>query len=82
MAGTWPGHDVMESGRNPDAGRQRGGTREKRSVSPSVIVGWANEAGTGKPIKFSGMVISRWKGGKIVEAWNNFDLHLVEQQLG
>ena len=40
-----------------------------------------NEAGTGKPVKFSGMVISRWRDGKIVEAWNNFDFHLMELQL-
>ena len=40
-----------------------------------------NEAGTGKPVKFSGMVISRWRDGKIAEAWNNFDFHLMELQL-
>jgi hypothetical protein len=32
-------------------------------------------------VKFSGMVISRWRDGKIVEAWNNFDFHLMELQL-
>ena len=50
-----------------------------RTAARCLVTG--NEAGTGKSIEISGMVISRWKDGKIVEAWNNFDLHLVEQQL-
>ena len=52
---------------------------EDRTAARCVVTG--NEAGTGKPIKFSGMVISRWKDGKIVEAWNIFDFHVIEQQL-
>jgi predicted ester cyclase len=50
-----------------------------RTAARCLVTG--NEAGTEKPIKFTGIVISRWRDGKIVEAWNNFDLHLVEQQL-
>ena len=50
-----------------------------RTAARCLVTG--NEAGTEKPIAFTGIVISRWRDGKIVEAWNNFDLHLVEQQL-
>ena len=36
---------------------------------------------SGKPIKFTGMTLTRWRDGKIVEAWNNFDFHEIERQL-
>ena len=34
-----------------------------------------------KPVSFTGMTIVRWQDGKIVEAWNNFDFHVMRQQL-
>jgi steroid delta-isomerase-like uncharacterized protein len=37
---------------------------------------------TQAPVAFTGMVISRIKDGKIVEAWNNFDFMKMYKQLG
>ena len=37
---------------------------------------------TQSPVEFSGMTIVRIKNGKIVEAWNNFDLLTMNKQLG
>jgi predicted ester cyclase len=39
-------------------------------------------AATQKPIDFTGMCIGRIAGGKIVEAWNNFDFMGMYQQVG
>ena len=39
-------------------------------------------AATHQPIEISGMTIARVKGGKIVEAWNNFDFLSLYQQIG
>ena len=36
---------------------------------------------TGKPVKFSGMCLARIQDGKLVEAWNNFDLPTMYRQL-
>jgi predicted ester cyclase len=36
---------------------------------------------SGKPVTFTGMTFTRWRGGKIVEAWNNFDFHVMQQQI-
>ena len=36
---------------------------------------------TGKPVKFTGMCLARVKDGKLVEAWNNFDLGTMYRQL-
>jgi predicted ester cyclase len=39
-------------------------------------------AATNNPIEFSGLCIVRVEGGKIVEAWNNFDFASLNQQIG
>lgn len=39
-------------------------------------------AATNKPIMITGTAIARVKDGKIVEAWNNFDLLSLNQQIG
>ena len=39
-------------------------------------------APTGKKVTITGMVISRWEGGKEVEAWESFDTLAFYQQLG
>jgi len=38
-------------------------------------------AASGKPVSFAGEVIVRLKDGRAVEAWNNFDFHIMDQQL-
>ena len=37
---------------------------------------------TGKSVDFSGMTIVRFRDGKIIEAWNNFDFLSFYQQIG
>ena len=37
---------------------------------------------TQKPVEFTGMTFARVRGGKIVEAWNNFDFMSMYSQLG
>jgi steroid delta-isomerase-like uncharacterized protein len=37
---------------------------------------------TDSPVEFDGICIVRVRGGKIVEAWNNFDFMSMFQQLG
>ena len=37
---------------------------------------------TERPVEFTGMTFARVRGGKIVEAWNNFDFMSMFQQLG
>ena len=37
---------------------------------------------TNRPVEFTGICIVRVSGGKIVEAWNNFDFMSMFQQLG
>jgi steroid delta-isomerase-like uncharacterized protein len=39
-------------------------------------------AATGLPTEFTGITIVRIEGGKIVEAWNNFDFMTMYKQLG
>jgi steroid delta-isomerase-like uncharacterized protein len=39
-------------------------------------------AATNRPVEFTGISIVRISGGKIVEAWNNFDFMAMFQQLG
>ena len=39
-------------------------------------------AASGRAVEFTGMTIARVRGGKIVEAWNNFDFMSMFQQLG
>ncbi len=39
-------------------------------------------AATQQPVEFTGMTFARVRGGKIVEAWNNFDFMSMFQQLG
>ena len=39
-------------------------------------------AATDQPVEFTGISIVRISGGKIVEAWNNFDFMSMFQQLG
>ncbi|HEX8187970.1 MAG TPA: ester cyclase [Pyrinomonadaceae bacterium] len=39
-------------------------------------------AATSRPVEFNGMTFLRVRGGKIVEAWNNFDFMTMFQQLG
>jgi steroid delta-isomerase-like uncharacterized protein len=39
-------------------------------------------AATDSPVEFTGIAIVRASGGKIVEAWNNFDFMSMYQQLG
>lgn len=39
-------------------------------------------AATSRPVEFTGMTFARVRGGKIVEAWNNFDFMSMFQQLG
>jgi steroid delta-isomerase-like uncharacterized protein len=38
-------------------------------------------AATKRPVEFTGMSITRWRNGQIVEAWNNFDFMAMYQQL-
>jgi len=37
---------------------------------------------TERPVEFTGMTFARIRGGKIVEAWNNFDFMTMYRQLG
>ncbi len=39
-------------------------------------------AATKRPVEFTGMTFARVRGGKIVEAWNNFDFMSMYGQLG
>ena len=39
-------------------------------------------AATGREVEFTGIAIVRVSGGKIVEAWNNFDFMSMFRQLG
>lgn len=39
-------------------------------------------AATQSPVEFTGITIVRWKNGKIVEAWNNFDFMTMYRQVG
>lgn len=39
-------------------------------------------AATSRAVEFTGMTFIRVRGGKIVEAWNNFDFMSMFQQLG
>jgi len=39
-------------------------------------------AATNAPMEITGMAMVRIQGGKIVEAWNNFDFMTMHQQLG
>ena len=39
-------------------------------------------AATHQPTEFTGMTFARVRGGKIIEAWNNFDFMSMHQQLG
>ena len=39
-------------------------------------------AATQRPVEFTGISITRWRDGQIVEAWNNFDFMTMYQQLG
>ncbi|HEX8291715.1 MAG TPA: ester cyclase [Pyrinomonadaceae bacterium] len=39
-------------------------------------------AATSRPVEFTGMTFARVRGGKIVEAWNNFDFMSMFRQLG
>jgi len=39
-------------------------------------------AATNKPVEITGLLISRVKGGKTVECWNNFDLLSLYRQIG
>ena len=42
----------------------------------------AKHAKTGKDVKFSGIVLVRIDGGKIVESWNHFDFLTLYKQIG
>jgi len=35
-----------------------------------------------RPIRLSGMAWGRWRDGKLVEAWNNFDFLSLYEQIG
>lgn len=37
---------------------------------------------TGKEVSFTGLCVGRYKDGKLVEGWNNFDFLKMYQQLG
>ncbi len=37
---------------------------------------------TGKTVRFGGIVMTRWKDGKIVEGWNQIDIAGMLKQLG
>ncbi len=37
---------------------------------------------TGKPVTFTGMILERMAGGKIVEHWEQMDMMGVMQQIG
>ncbi|HUB95989.1 MAG TPA: ester cyclase [Stellaceae bacterium] len=39
------------------------------------------QAGSGKPVRFTGMTMIRTKDGKITEGWNNYDFDVMRQQL-
>jgi predicted ester cyclase len=38
-------------------------------------------APTQRPVRLTGIIITRWKDGKIIEAWNEFDAWGMMQQL-
>jgi steroid delta-isomerase-like uncharacterized protein len=38
-------------------------------------------AATKRPVEFTGICLTRWHAGQIVEAWNNFDFMTMFQQL-
>ena len=38
-------------------------------------------APTNKPVKFTALILIRWKNGKIVEGWNEFDAWGMMQQI-
>ena len=42
----------------------------------------AIDAVSGKEVKFSGLCMTKIKGGKIAEAWNHYDFLSMYQQLG
>jgi predicted ester cyclase len=42
----------------------------------------AIDTGSGKKVKFSGLCMTKIKGGKIAEAWNHYDFLDMYQQLG
>lgn len=39
-------------------------------------------AATERPVEFTGIAVVRYRDGRIVEAWNNFDFMTMFQQLG
>jgi predicted ester cyclase len=40
------------------------------------------KSAAGKDVSFSGLCVGRYKNGKLLEAWNNFDFLKMYQQLG
>jgi predicted ester cyclase len=50
-----------------------------RMAARCLVTGTA--AGSGKPVRFPGIAMARWRDGKVVEAWNHFDFHVMQQQL-
>ena len=56
------------------------------SVARCVVTGTHTGNGLGKepkgrPVRFTGMSMVRERGGKIAEAWNNFDFATMFQQM-
>jgi predicted ester cyclase len=54
-------------------------TDGERMAAHCLVTG--KHLASGKPVTFTGMTFTRWRDGKIVEAWNNFDFHVMEKQL-
>jgi hypothetical protein len=52
----------------------------EQTVMRCLVTGTARA--TKRPIRISGMAWGRWRNGKLVEAWNNFDLLSMYEQLG
>ncbi len=43
---------------------------------------WMGIAPTGKPVTVTGILISRFAGGRVVEEWENYDALGMMRQLG
>jgi predicted SnoaL-like aldol condensation-catalyzing enzyme len=57
---------------------------ETISEGDMVCMRWsstAKESSTGKPVAVTGMSLLRFKDGRFVEAWQNWDQHGLHQQL-
>ena len=52
------------------------------TATGTMLGDWSGQKATGKPLKYSGVNIFRFKEGKVVEIWNHRDDLGVSQQMG